>query len=1136
MLAATALGVQGQKTEWVWSPQQEKLLLPGTDSVLIDSLPVQLSSVRLQSTRGEEIPYVYRVEGKTYRYITFAKPIEDTLVLTYKRVPLNLNQRFRNKDTTLLIPEITRMQNSTLYESDEKSAFKPFEGLNSKGSISRSITVGNNQDAVLNSSLNLQLAGNLGKNTEIRATITDNNIPVQSDGYTQQLREFDRVYIELENSDFGLLRAGDYNMTSTSNHFLQFDKRISGAGVFTAVPIGDEAKIPITAQGGIARGKFARNRFMGQEGNQGPYKLVGANGERFVIIISGSERVYIDGVVMKRGQQNDYVMDYNAGELTFTSLRPITKESRIVVEFQYTEQNYLRSVAFGSTGFENDRFKTSVQFYTEQDSKNQPLNQELSDNEKQILSKVGDRLDDALVSTIRPSEFRDDIVLYRLTDSLGFDSVLVYSIDSTLPLYQASFAYLGTNRGHYVQAQNNANGRVFRWVPPVNGVPQGSYQPVKQLVAPNQLQILTAETEALIGENQKLRVDLATSKNDINLFSDLDEGNDIGAAGKISYHLKGELGKANWFTNLRYEFNQENFRTIERIRNVEFARDWNLPLNFNGAVQLAGTTLGIKGDSSQLAYDVDHLSFNGYSGLRHTLSGNLRTTEDVGEFAASWLNSNDSLGQSDFLREKGIFTHYLTPVYWIGMSSVGESNRRVRNGTDTLRMGSYQFLEYRLFTGVGDTAESFAELFFLKRYDDTAVDGRFKNFSVVNAYGLRSSLLTNFNSRLELFGNIRNLKVFLPEEKTIERTVTSRATYTQRLWGNAITSTTFYETGSGTEPRRSFSYVEVPAGTGTYTHTDYNGNGIKELDEFEIAPTPDRARYVRVFTPSTEFVRTNLNKFGENLNINAPTDWKQKEDLRKTLARFSVLFNYQLDRKTLLTGSTNTLNPFSAIENDTQIVALNNVFRNTVFFNRTATKFGMDYTYRTNDSRNLLSFGVERRSIVENNVGLRYQLSGALLFRTQVALINKENTSGNFTRRNFTIDEVGNEYSLAYQPADKFVITGKYNWSNQDGSTSEETVALNNQDFGLELSYNLAETLSMLVQGNYILNSFTGNSNNPAAFEMLEGLRPGENGTWNLTLQRTIRKNLLISLNYNGRISEGTLPVHLGSLQVKAFF
>ncbi|MEQ9263320.1 MAG: hypothetical protein RLP14_09185 [Owenweeksia sp.] len=1135
-MAMMTLLVRGQETELAWSPHKEKLLLPGTDSVLIDSLPVQLASIQLLNTRRETLPYVYRLAGKTYRYLLFPEPLQDTLILAYQVLPANLNQRFRNKDTNLIIPEITDFRNPQLYETGEKTAFKPFDGLNSKGSISRSISIGNNQDAVLNSSLNLQLSGMLGNNTEIRATITDNNIPVQSDGYTQQLREFDRVYIELENTDFGLLRAGDYNMTSTTNHFLKFDKRISGAGVFTGIPVGDDAQIPMIAQGGIARGKFSRNRFQGQEGNQGPYKLVGANGERFVIIISGSERVYINGILMKRGQQNDYTIDYNAGEITFTSLRPITKESRVVVEFQYTEQNFLRSVAFGSTGFENNRVKTSVQFYTEQDSKNQPLTQELSDQEKQILSNAGDQLDEALVSTIQPSAFRDDIVLYRLTDSLGVDSVLVYSIDSTLTLYQAAFTFVGTNRGNYIQAQNNANGRVFRWVPPLNGMPQGAYEPVKQLTAPNQLQILTAETEALITDNQKLRVDLAVSKNDVNLFSDQDEANDIGGAGKFEYDIKGKFGKTEWFSALRYEFNQENFRTIERIRNVEFARDWNLPLNFDGAVQLSGATLGIKGDSSQLAYDLDHLSFKGYSGFRNTLSGRLKTAEDVGGFSASWLSSKDSLGQSDFFRENGSFTHYLTPGFWIGLRSEGELNRRIRNGTDTLRKNSYRFLEYSLFTGIGDTAESFAELYFLKRFDDTASEGRFQNFSEVNAYGFRSSWVTSFNSRVQLFGNIRNLKVFFPEEKIVEQTITSRANYTQRFWGNAITSTTFYESGAGTEPRRSFSYVEVPAGTGTYTHTDYNGNGIKELDEFEIAPTPDLARYVRVFTPSNEFVRTSLNKFGENLNINAPLNWKQKEDLRKTLAQFSILFNYQLDRKTLLTENSNNLNPFKSIDNDSLIVALNNSFRNTVFFNRSSTRFGMDYTYRTSDSRNLLSFGIERRYIVENNLGLRYQFTQALLFRTQVAVIAKNNSSGNFERRNFGIDELANEYSLAFQPADKFVITGKYNWSNQNGSTSEESTGLNKQDFGVELSYNLAETFSMLLQGNYILNAFSGNSNNPAAFEMLEGLRPGENATWNLTLQRTLRKNLLISLNYNGRISEDTLPIHLGSLQVKAFF
>ncbi|MDZ7845301.1 MAG: hypothetical protein U5L96_00115 [Owenweeksia sp.] len=135
---------------------------------------------------------------------------------------------------------------------------------------------------------------------------------MQSGGYTQSLREFDRVYIELENSDFGKLRAGDYNITNTENYFLRFDKRVSGAGLFTNLNLG-EGNLPLQVQAGLARGRFARNRFQAQEGNLGPYKLTGANGERFIIIISGSERVYQNGVLLERGQQNDYVMDYNAG-------------------------------------------------------------------------------------------------------------------------------------------------------------------------------------------------------------------------------------------------------------------------------------------------------------------------------------------------------------------------------------------------------------------------------------------------------------------------------------------------------------------------------------------------------------------------------------------------------------------------------------------------------------------------------------------------------------------------------------------------------------------------------------------------------------------------------------------------------
>jgi hypothetical protein len=55
-------------------------------------------------------------------------------------------------------------------------------------------------------------------------------------------------------------------------------------------------------------------------------------------------------------------------------------------------------------------------------------------------------------------------------------------------------------------------------------------------------------------------------------------------------------------------------------------------------------------------------------------------------------------------------------------------------------------------------------------------------------------------------------------------------------------------------------------------------------------------------------------------------------------------------------------------------------------------------------------------------------------------------------------------------------------------------------------------------------------------FELLEALKPGDNMVWTFGYQRTLSKNLQLSIQYNGRKSPTTPAIHAGGMEVKAFF
>ncbi|MFK8057719.1 MAG: hypothetical protein AB8F78_16450, partial [Saprospiraceae bacterium] len=203
-----------------------------------------------------------------------------------------------------------------------------------RGSFGRGLRFGNSQNLVLDSRLDLQLNGDLGGGLTVAAVVSDQNIPLQPEGNTVQLQEFDKLFITVA-KDKHSLTAGDYSLRSQQGHFLRFDKNLQGLNYnYGKSQDSTRSSIGVAA----ARGQFNRIQLAVDDGNQGPYRLSGQRGEPFVIVLAGTERIYLDGKLLTRGIDQDYVIDYNRGELTFMPRLLINRFQRILVEYEYVDQ------------------------------------------------------------------------------------------------------------------------------------------------------------------------------------------------------------------------------------------------------------------------------------------------------------------------------------------------------------------------------------------------------------------------------------------------------------------------------------------------------------------------------------------------------------------------------------------------------------------------------------------------------------------------------------------------------------------------------------------------------------------------------------------------------------------------------
>ena len=482
------------------------------DSISFDSLSSIPGSLILRDAGGQVISdstYWIDYINSILVFKGTSDKVSGPLTVTYRVFPLLFTEEYAHKSTSLLQPDQSGLTNPFVY-TYKKSTSDIFGmgNINKSGSISRGVNFGNNQDVVVNSSLDLRLAGRISDDVSILAAITDDNIPIQPEGNTQQIQDFDRVFIQLYDKN-STLTAGDFEIGRPASHFMNFYKKAQGASFSTKRSLGtDESPgvLSIETSAAVSKGKFARNTFKAVEGNQGPYKLTGNENEIFIIIISGTERVYMDGALLMRGQDHDYIIDYNTAEVTFMPNILMTKDKRIVVEFQYSDRNYTRSLAYARLGYRKDKLKMYGAFYTEQDAKNQPIDQDIGEEHHALLKAIGDNLDSALIEKVDSVGYSDIGVLYRKYDSLGY-TVYVHSADSGV--FQLGFSNVGLGNGNYLQDVTTvANGRVFKWIPPdtVNAllVKKGAYEPVTNLVTPKIRQMAIVGGQYGIGKNTDL--------------------------------------------------------------------------------------------------------------------------------------------------------------------------------------------------------------------------------------------------------------------------------------------------------------------------------------------------------------------------------------------------------------------------------------------------------------------------------------------------------------------------------------------------------------------------------------------------------------------------------------------------------
>ncbi|NNL91830.1 MAG: hypothetical protein HKO66_06340, partial [Saprospiraceae bacterium] len=633
--------------------------------------------------------------------------------------------------------------------------------------------------------------------------------------------------------------------------------------------------------------------------------------------------------------------------------------------------------------------------------------------------------------------------------------------------------------------------------------------------------------------------------NDKNRFSSIgnDDNTGLGLFAKINdvrpLNVNQDITLESLFS---YEFTQKDFQALNPYRNPEFIRDWNLEsTQTKNNQQLFNGSLKLKKGNHYLNYTFSSFSDKTiYTGYKNLVELNTKFNGLKINLNGNWLNSTNTLNDESvlFFRPRARISQSLFNEKWtIGAYFEKERNIRDFIAVDSLNAISFDYELSKVFieNKTSDNLSFKMGVFQRKDFEVLPDNNELTPSTTSINYEFGGTWNTNKTSRLTWQMVLRNFMIedaFL-ELKNANKTFIGNVDHKLQLLNKGLSLNTYYESNSGQEPKIEFQFIKVQVGEGSYIWNDYNQDSIEQINEFEISPFSDQAAYEKITVFNNEFISTNRSILNQTLKINP----KQFIKNNKSFFR-NVQFNsrYRIDQKRLDDGDNSLFQFVSFSGDDEGFVAFNAAFDHSLFFYRGNPNFDFQLSYRTLKNKLLQISGTDKRTnkstYTRSRVNIKRRLD--LLLETNYGF--KSRSLEISSTQDFDIQFWNAIPQINFRPNSKLRFVVKYKFENNKNRLGSINETATFHDGGLDLTWRQNQTSNLQFKFNYVLIDFSGSTNSPIEFEMLQGLKDGQNILWQLNYTRRISSSIDMIINYNGRKSEGSRLVNTAGVQMRAIF